>query len=441
MRFHVLGIGPIGSLVAFHLRRALPPAIPVALVVKTKSRARELRTGGGIAIETGGVPITQGGFEVEIFDPVEEMVFDLVYNKEGEMRLPSRDARSWRREGELSTATPESIDAIQKPIESIIVCTKAHSTLPVFRRIRQRLSARSTVVLLQNGMGVYDHLVSEIFRNPLERPQFILATTTHAARSKTHSQTFHTIHTAPGDLAFGIVPDPLRERDYERSKWDQTRPIQQQALSLDDIAPFTRDDTSRDRCSSLRDTIAALSNLTSLNPIWESMSDLQVRIKRKLVVNACINPLTAITQSSNGALFGNDTARYITRAICDEAATIFAREAASGSSPRDFVPDPDMVNSDSDSHKFASQPSQALEAPRGLRSYELQPEVFRVARRTSMNYSSMLVDLWKGRNTEIEHLNGYLRRLGRYYDVPTPHNDTLYNLIKLRERVVPATRI
>ncbi|KAF8519686.1 ketopantoate reductase PanE/ApbA C terminal-domain-containing protein [Gautieria morchelliformis] len=436
MRFHVIGIGPIGSLVAFHLRRALPPALPITLVVKTKGRARDLRTSGGIAIETGGMPITQGGFDVEIFDPLEEVVFDLVYNKDGEMRLPSA-ARAWRREGELGPA--ESMDSVQKPIESLIVCTKAHSTVGVFRRIRRRLTSHSTVVLLQNGMGVYDHLVSELFRNPFDRPQFVLATTTHAARSKTHGSMFHTIHTGQGDLAFGIVPDPNRERDFERSKWNPQVPPHARALSLDDIAPFTQNGAPRDRCSSLRDTIAALSNLTSLSPIWEPMSDVQVRLKRKLVVNACINPMTAITESSNGALFGNETARYVTKTICDEAAAVFAREAAAGAQSRDFI-SRDIEESDEESYGKNS-PSQVPEAPRGLRSFELQDEVFRVARRTSLNYSSMLVDLWKGRNTEIEHLNGYLRRLGQHYAVPTPSNDLLYNLIKLKERVVPAARI
>ena len=280
---------------------------------------------------------------------------------------------------------------------------------------------------------------SELFRNPFDRPHFVLATTTHAACSKTHGNMFHTIHIGQGDLAFGIVPDPTRGRDFERSKWNVEVSPHARALSLDDIAPIPQNGASRDRYSSLRDTIAALSNLRLLNPIWEPMSDVQVRLKRKLVVNACINPMTAITESSNGALFGNETARFVTKAICDEAAAIFAQEAANGSQPGDFVsPDIEQSNDESSAKPLISKMS---EAPRGLRSSELQDEVFRVARRTSLNYSSMLVDLWKGRNTEIEHLNGYLRRLGRYYTVPTPHNDLLYNLIKLKEKVVPAARI
>jgi 2-dehydropantoate 2-reductase len=431
MRFHVLGIGPIGSLVAFHLRRVLPPALPVSLIVKTKSRARDLRTGGGIAIEHGGVPITQGGFDVEIFDPLEEVVFDLVYNKHGEMRLPTGAARTWRRDGELGSA--ESMDVIQKPIDSLIVCTKAQSTLGVFRRIRQRLTSKSTIVLLQNGMGVYDSLVSDMFRNPLERPQFILATTTHAARSKTHGSMFHTLHTGTGDLAFGIVPDPARERDFERSKWDQVAPSHERVLKLDDIAPNAHEAASRDRCASLRETIAALSNLTQLNPKWEPMSDLQVRLKRKLVINACINPMTAITQSSNGALFGNGPARHIARKVCDEAAAVFAQEATS-----DAAADASDAGLDA---TLGGSPHKVPKAPMGLRSNELQAEVFRVARRSASNYSSMLVDMWKGRNTEIEYLNGYLHRLGLKYGVPTPSNDLLYDLIKLKEKVVPAARI
>jgi 2-dehydropantoate 2-reductase len=56
-----------------------------------------------------------------------------------------------------------------------------------------------------------------------------------------------------------------------------------------------------------------------------------------------------------------------------------------------------------------------------------------------MEHSPMLLDIIKGRETEVEYLNGYIRQLGQAYHVPTPHSNTLYDLVKLKEKVTPTT--
>ncbi|KAF8517961.1 ketopantoate reductase PanE/ApbA C terminal-domain-containing protein [Hysterangium stoloniferum] len=424
MRVHVLGVGPIGSLLAFHLRRSLPITIPISLIVKTKARARDLRANGGIAIETGGMAVTQKGFDIEVFEPLEEVVFDMVYNKGGEMRLPSTKPFVPKRSGELDGTM--NMEEINKPIESLIICAKAQHTLGIFKHMRRRLTPDSTVVLLQNGMGVYEQLVHNFYRNSLERPHFVIATTSHAARAKTQGSMFHTIHVGQGDLGFGIIPDPRSERDFERSKNDTTKPLLDRELSLDDIGVKGKSD----RYSSLRATIAILNSPKALRPIWLPIADLQIRVKRKLVVNSIINPLTALLSTSNGMLFGHESARYITASVCDEAAAIFAKECSSTGHPTNLMAD-----------SAAAIETDVGEAPKGLCSSELQSEVMRVASRTALNYSSMLVDTWKGRETEIEFLNGYLRRLGKFYGVPTPYNNSLYNLMRLREAIVPTVRL
>jgi len=311
-------------------------------------------------------------------------------------------------------------------------------------------------------MGVYEQLVHNFYRNPLERPHFVIATTSHAARAKTQGSMFHTIHVGQGDLAFGIIPDPRNERNFESSKNDTTKPLLDRELSLDDICVKGKSD----RYSSLRATVAILNSPKPLRPIWLPIADLQIRVKRKLVVNSIINPLTALLSTSNGVLFGHESARYITASVCDEAATVFAKEYSSTRHPTNLMTDsvtaietdvggnepfsdtqPQLPwgsgNQNEDKQITAEQrQAQTPEAPpKGLCSSELQSEVMRVASRTALNYSSMLVDTWKGRETEIEFLNGYLRRLGKFYGVLTPYNNSLYNLMRLREAVVPTVRL
>ncbi len=49
--------------------------------------------------------------------------------------------------------------------------------------------------------------------------------------------------------------------------------------------------------------------------------------------------------------------------------------------------------------------------------------------------TSMLQDIEAGRKTEVEMLSGTLRKMGRKYGVPTPVNDTLFNMIRILEQM------
>lgn len=48
--------------------------------------------------------------------------------------------------------------------------------------------------------------------------------------------------------------------------------------------------------------------------------------------------------------------------------------------------------------------------------------------------TSMLVDIEQGRPTEIEAIVGAVREIGRWMEESTPHLNTLYSLVKLKER-------
>lgn len=51
---------------------------------------------------------------------------------------------------------------------------------------------------------------------------------------------------------------------------------------------------------------------------------------------------------------------------------------------------------------------------------------------TAGHHSSMLQDLRRGRETEIDFMNGAVVRLGQRHGIPTPVNDTLVNLIRFK---------
>ncbi|SRR5712691_1613697 len=86
--------------------------------------------------------------------------------------------------------------------------------------------------------------------------------------------------------------------------------------------------TSLPIARSLRDTVAALSNLSGLNaPTWKPIAHVKMAMKRKLVVNSIVNPLTALLGCHNGDLLGSAEAQKIIEHVCVEAALAFAMRA------------------------------------------------------------------------------------------------------------------
>ena len=114
----------------------------------------------------------------------------------------------------------------------------------------------------------------------------------------------------------------------------------------------------------------------------------------KLIINAVINPLTAILKVENGALAAEPH--------CRRTAELYYKEAA------------DILDV-------------------GNREEELE-RIFEVCRKTARNRSSMLSDLDHGRPTEIDAITGYL--LEKAAEEGKPHQMTgmLYEMIKALEK-------
>lgn len=391
MKFHILGLGSIGTLLSHHMRRAIPKEHTITLIHRTQRLARDaLAAGGALHVENQGLVTSTDGFLSEIFEASE----DDVTNK----KLPDPQKTGGK-------------------IESLFITTKAHQTVPALRRLLPRLSAHTTIVLLQNGMGVYEALAHDLFRNPEQRPHFILASNTHGAFRKS---TYTIVHAGIGNIKFGLAPDP-RGRNFEEGFETLERKPR-----LSDITTTPADDPHFERYRSLRATVAALQLVEPLNVSWNTMADVQTEMRRKLVVNAVINPLTALMGCRNGDIFKTTAATRIMRRVCQEATNVFtAQYEAEGKAWLDSLA--------SQGHNTANMSVERF--PRSLSRTSLEEEVLRVAKITKGNISSMLADIRMGRPTEVEFMNGYLMKLGSTYRVPMPANATLLNLIKMRSDI------
>lgn len=142
------------------------------------------------------------------------------------------------------------------------------------------------------------------------------------------------------------------------------------------IAPFARSEPS-------------ITQLLSANFPFEVADEWQALLHHKLIINAVINPLTAIFKQQNGCIYRNEHIRKLAKALNDETASVL-----------------------------------------GLEAQLMWERVLQVARLTSENTSSMLADLLYGRKTEIESISGYIIKKAT---MPVPYTTFVYHAILASE--------
>jgi 2-dehydropantoate 2-reductase len=135
-------------------------------------------------------------------------------------------------------------------------------------------------------------------------------------------------------------------------------------------------------------------NLRVANFIVDVVEDLKPVIWGKLVINAAINPLTALLRVKNGELLSNQPARELMgRLACETAEVAMALGVTLPFS------DPELAAAE-------------------------------VAQKTAQNRSSMLQDVQRGAPTEVDVINGMVVKIGNLYKVTTPVNQVVWSLVK-----------
>ena len=130
--------------------------------------------------------------------------------------------------------------------------------------------------------------------------------------------------------------------------------------------------------------------------LCDNIRELQLR---KLLINACINPLTAIHQCRNA-----------------EVAEAFINETVA------------LVN-----EIYPALKAQGLVLPQNS-ALDL---VLSVARKTGNNFSSMAVDFQKHRPSELDYILGYILKTGNASGFELPLTANLYRTLKNQEKTFP----
>lgn len=116
-------------------------------------------------------------------------------------------------------------------------------------------------------------------------------------------------------------------------------------------------------------------------------------IWEKLLINAVVNPLTAILQVKNGDLLTSESWMAIMKNLYEEGITVAAAQGI----------------------QF---------------SHDVWDSILQVCRNTAANYSSMLQDVIHHRRTEVDWINGSIIRLAQQEEIQVPTHQAVYQLVK-----------
>ena len=229
-------------------------------------------------------------------------------------------------------------------IKTLIVATKAYNALAAVKSVAHALSPDSKILVLQNGMGSQQAIMQA-----LPNMAVYAAVSTDGAR---RHRPFVVEHTGFGETTIGAL--------------------------------------GNNRDGYLEALIKHLDSDLVLKPA----DDIRIKMWRKLVINCCINALTAIHDIRNGELLSHpETASLLPQIIAE------CRQVA-------------------EQHDFGH----ALE--------NMQARVEEVIGNTAQNYSSMHQDVFYQRETEIDFINGFILAESKRFGLDCPINQQLVERIK-----------
>lgn len=294
---------------------------------------------GAMGSVYGGI-LAEAGNEVYLIDVFEEHINKI--NKNGLCIVDNSGDRYIK--NIYATSKPENVGIV----DLAIIFVKSTITYIGVKQNINVIGEDTIVLTLQNGLGNIEKINEYV-----DLEQIIVGTSANGASMIEPGKVNHA---GNGGTIIGELNGNITERIQELKL----------LLDLDKLGP----------CS-ISDNVMGL--------IWD-----------KLLVNAGINPLTALTGLKNGELLNHVESIEIMESLIDEGVKV-ARAA-------------------------------------GVKiSYEDSENCKNVCKATANNISSMLSDIKNKRKTEILNINGAIVDKGKEYNISTPFNEIMTNLIILKE--------
>ena len=297
------------------------------------------------------------------------------------------------KEGPSTAPGPEEIlPTGEVRIYTLIVTVKGPATVIALRSLKHRISAQTTVCLMQNGMGQVEELNREVFTDPNTRPTYMLGVVSHGVYL---SKQFAAVHAGIGSVAIGVVrdldkfPPPPKSPLHFLAEADQKR-----------MFPSEKDLYANITSRYLLRTLTRSPILVCATFPYLDLLQMQLE---KLAVNCILNPITALLNVSNGSLIQNADLTKVARLLLAEISVVIRSL-------------PELEGVPNVKVRFSAE--------------RLENLYLAVTKKTAQNSSSMREDIRKGKNTEIEYINGYIVRRGEERGIKCVLNYMLMELVK-----------
>ena len=376
-RIYILGAGNIGGFIA-HSLAGIPNRPPMTLLFSSRTSMNNWdEQGQSLKLTTHGLQDTKSDFDVEYVQRPRPPAEEAPEAEEVEGTSPSvpEGAPEVEYFDDTSLSVPDSsVLQTGETIHNLIVSTKAFNTVDGLKRVAHRLTSKSSVLFLQNGMGIIEEVNERVFPEPEKRPQYLQGVISHGVKQ---IKPFSLNYSGQGTTALAILPRNIEEikPDFEPS-----------ALYL--LRTMTR-----------TPVLAAVG--------FPPTDLLQLQIE-KLAANAIINPLTALLNCSNGDLLHRPSISRVIRLLLAELSLVIKSL-------------PELQGVPNVKMRFDIR--------------RLEHIVIDIAGKTAANKSSMLQDFSGGKRTEIDYITGYLVRRGEEVGIQCILNYMLQHMVKAKERL------
>ncbi|RKK79566.1 hypothetical protein BFJ71_g16191 [Fusarium oxysporum] len=358
-RIYIVGPGNIGRLYATHMARHINP-LPITLVVRRKELLSQWAAseGVGLADLSSGKLFVNKHFTVE-----------------------------WWTETRPQCGPVREV-ADGKKLRNIFISTKAEAGLTEADRIRRYLGRSSSVVFAQNGVCKLWPPHGPLYishRYPAgDSPTFSACVVSHGVAS---AGPFLSIHTAPADAYIGPVcwaSDPRTPRKQP----------------LDDFF------------------IQYIASTPCLNTKQVSTGEIWLLQLEKLVINAAINPLTALLRYKTGQLFtiydSEDPLIRVIEELLWQTSAVIQELIDHNSSVSVITSYAEHLYRGGNWHHHMAKVRKKL-AERFSQPV-LKSKLYAFGLKIFEHRSSMLQDLEAGRKTEIRDCNGWVVDMASFLD-------------------------
>jgi 2-dehydropantoate 2-reductase len=245
-----------------------------------------------------------------------------------------------------------AMDGLIPSLDFLFITVKQPQLRSALKYLKSIDDPNLKVVSFQNGLG-HEKLLAQHLEEG--QPLFFASTTEGAYRISPS----HVRHTGHGQTFVGF--------------WDYSQPFEKY---IDEV------------CRLFAGTSLAVSAEMEMKP----------RLWKKLIINSCINPLTAILNVQNGLLLESPATLELMDRLFAEAAHVARLEGVEIA--EDFL-----------------------------------KEIVDVCRNTYQNKSSMLQDIEQGQQTEIDYINGAIVQAAKRHAVNVPLQQSVLTLVKAKQEL------